>query len=264
MFDRHWWIKRNISEEDLRRTRIIDPEVRPRKKRKGFHNLRIPSSFEVADLNHPASRQPREYPEPPPPRLPGLNPTPPVPTSQPFVQNEERYHPEASQPSSAVNAQVQGLSTTAQVRDSSPAYTRIVTTPSMSEPNTTVNSSVTHITLQTGQRQLQPHQPRLPICQNYSSEPSSYAQQPQYPLWHHPQPAIHQPYHSFSLPAPIQNSFAPSQHPAQLVPQQWQYLTPSPHASTPQNADFVQPFLPGRAHHYVAYTSEDTTSSQFR
>ena len=321
MFDSHWWIKRGISEEELQRSRILEPKVKPRKKRKALHTLRIPSSFEFSDLNHPASRRPREYPEPPPPQLPGLNPTPPVPASQPFIQNG---HPEASQPSSATNAQVQGVSTTAQIQEPprvnpSATHQRTVPTPSSSYSNTT--SSVLSATLQIGQRQLQPLQPQLPyplphpqhqiasiqrpqarqclldrpseypslpslypnsqpaflpqqsrqngsVFQDYSTQPSPYTQyaQPQYPLQvHHPQPAIQQSHHTFNPPAPsTQNIFSPSQPYQAQLSRQSQCLTQSSHTSTPQNAGFVQPFLPGRAHHYVAYTSEDTTSSQFR
>ena len=103
-----------------------------------------------------------------------------------------------------------------------------------------------------------------PVFQNYSTQPLLYPQPPQYHLQHHPQFTIQQSHHSFNPPAPTLNSFAPSQpYPVQL-PQQSQYLTQFPHTFTPQNADFVQPFLPGRTHHYAAYTSEDTTSSQFR
>ncbi|KAN0072053.1 hypothetical protein V8E54_009782 [Elaphomyces granulatus] len=70
MFDRHWWLKRDISEEELRRTRIFEPKVQPRKRKLNKTGLRIPSSFEFADLNHPASRHPREFPDPLPPQLP--------------------------------------------------------------------------------------------------------------------------------------------------------------------------------------------------
>jgi hypothetical protein len=101
MFDRHWWLKRDISEAELQRTRILEPKVKPRKKRQSKTGLRIPSGFEFTDLNHVASRRPREFPDPPPPLLPSRNPTPSVPASQPLVQDRTQRHLEVSQQQTA-------------------------------------------------------------------------------------------------------------------------------------------------------------------
>jgi hypothetical protein len=109
MFDRHWWLKRDASEVELRRTRILEPKVKSRRK-KNKTSMRIPSGFEFADLNHRASRRPREFPGSLPPQLPSSgNPTPSIPASQPLMQDRAQRHfevllqPQTTQTQSTAN-----------------------------------------------------------------------------------------------------------------------------------------------------------------
>ena len=254
MFDRHWWLKRDITEEELRRTRILEPKVKPRKKKQKT-GLRIPSGFEFADLNHPASRHPQVFPDPLPPQLPSRNnPTPSIPASQPLMQDRTQCRLEASQQRQ-----------TAQVLSAANPPATVQTT------NMSV-SSTTHTNFQ----HLRPLEPRpiqatqpapfhqatpafVQYIQNYPPHSNYQYLRPLEPAtqathWQ-PTPFQHQAIEASARN--IQHCPLPAQ--AQYYPQHLSNIsTPAP----PQNSDFVTPFLPGRSHNYTAYTCEDSTSSQ--
>jgi hypothetical protein len=224
--------------------------------------MRIPSGFEFADLNHPASRRPQEFPDPLPSQLPSSgNPTPSIPASQPLIQDRAQRRSEVLLQPRTTQTQSTANTTTAP-----PA--------SAAQPSNTVSSTV----LRNNLRPLRPLEPRpiqaiqRPIFQATQLTP-----------FHHQAIPIQQ-LQAREYPANMQPSYPPNTQPDQAghydlnqpsvfmgsYPVHQQALNHSqprvyyPAQQGQHDAGFVTPFLPGRAHNYTAYTCEDSTSSQFR